>query len=505
MAEAELAAAPAPGRPPPNSSCWSSRCSRRDTPAATTSTRSSPPTWRRRSSRRWTGRSWRWPVQDPPGHAAWLNVAIRPRHRVPEPVAPAGARCAGGPPHRGQGLQAPQAGPVLPRPGSGLGGAPGGSAGPGPVGGPVPVPVPVPVAESAARFRVRAWGDWHCRGSVRAWRGWRAPVARDAAAPIPAGCSDPSCPGRSGGTRCRTGRRRRCWAGPPAAASAVGPAPPGARRCADGSGPGCRCCFPGAGPAGRRDGLRPPAAGRPVPGASGPAGGRLTGGGRAPGGGGRITEGGRAEARRRSMPAVPRRRDDEHRTVHDRPPPARRAGAGSARGVEVDADRDERRRRADHEPESRPRVVDHADAERGGAREEDGGADPGAVDEPGAEDDHAAVAVHAHETGSVPDEHHLGRRPVNEHVTRVVDVDGGRHLVDVGWPLVRHRERPFRGGSRVPDPLIARPVTARVENHRVGRVDGVGQLRPLDPLELGRSVVRRPGTAGPSAPRRSAG
>ena len=339
---------------------------------------------------------------------------------------------------------------------------------------------PGSAAEAADQFQERAWAG---RCSRAGWAAW------DAGAPIPAGCSGPSCPGRSDGTRCRTGRRTGCWAGPRAAGSAAGPAPPGARRCADDSGPGCRCCSPGAAPAGLRGGHRPQAAGRPAPGASAVAGGRREGAGR------RVAddepEGGRAEARRRPVPAVPRGRDDEHRTVHDRPPPARVARAWSPRGVEMDPDREERRRRADHEPEPRPRVVNHADAEGGGAREEDGGADPGAVDESGSEDDHAAVAVHAHETGSVPHEHDLGSGPVHVDVTRVVDVNGGRDLIDVGWPLVGHHERPLRGGGRVPDPLIARPVTARVEDHRIGRVDGVGEFRPLDPLELGRSVVGR--------------
>ena len=84
---------------------------------------------------------------------------------------------------------------------------------------------------------------------------------RFAAAPIPAWCSVPSRPGRSGGTRCRTGRRRRCWAGPPVAASAGGPVPRDARGCAGGSGAGCGCCYQGAGPAGRAGDGRGPNAG----------------------------------------------------------------------------------------------------------------------------------------------------------------------------------------------------------------------------------------------------
>jgi len=198
--------------------------------------------------------------------SAWLSAAGRRLHHLPERVAPAagagfaGERCAGEPPRPDPDR------PVLLRPGSAPGEAPGGSAGPGPGEAPA-----APGQAGAAPVPVRGWG----------WGGWccRAGAARDAGAPIPAGCSCPSCPGRSGGTRFRSGRRIRCWAGRPAAASGGEPGPRGARRSGGDSGPGCRCCFRGAGPAGRR----PKAGERPASGAaSGPAqaGGRPEGGGR---------------------------------------------------------------------------------------------------------------------------------------------------------------------------------------------------------------------------------
>ena len=103
---------------------------------------------------------------------------------------------------------------------------------------------------------------------------------------------------------------------------------------------------------------------------------------------------------------------------------------------------------------------------------------------------HAVVGIGPAVSRSVADVHDLRRRVVDVHVGEVVGDRLGRNVYElVLRNVVGERPRAGRCVGDEPDRVVAGVVLPVHPQHLGGGVDGVGDVRPLDPLEPGGAVV----------------